>query len=76
MGIHCLHKFRGMFAFALWDAKARPLRLVRDRLGVKPLYYSIHHGRITFASEIKALLRIRIKLVQSMKKPSFTISPS
>ncbi len=55
-GIDCLHKFRGMFAIALWDAKRRQLWLIRDRIGVKPLYYSIHHGRITFASEIKALL--------------------
>jgi asparagine synthase (glutamine-hydrolysing) len=56
-GIACLQKFRGMFAMALWDAKARRLWIVRDRVGVKPLYYSIHHGRITFASEIKALLQ-------------------
>ena len=55
-GIACLEKFRGMFAIALWDATARRLWLIRDRIGVKPLYYSIHHGRITFASEIKALL--------------------
>lgn len=55
-GIECVHKFRGMFAIALWDAKKRQLWLIRDRIGVKPLYYSIHHGRITFASEIKALL--------------------
>jgi asparagine synthase (glutamine-hydrolysing) len=55
-GIDCLHRFRGMFAFALWDARQRQLWLVRDRIGVKPLYYSVHHGRITFASEIKALL--------------------
>ena len=46
-----------MFAMALWDAKARELWLIRDRIGIKPLYYSIHHGRITFASEIKALLQ-------------------
>jgi asparagine synthase (glutamine-hydrolysing) len=56
-GIDCLHRFRGMFAFALWDDRSRDLWLVRDRIGVKPLYYSLHHGRITFASEIKALLQ-------------------
>ena len=55
-GINCLHRFRGMFAIALWDERNRDLWLVRDRIGVKPLYYSVHHGRITFASEIKALL--------------------
>src|SRR6266851_5564399 len=55
-GIDCLQKFRGMFAIALWDMKQRQLWLIRDRIGVKPLYYSVHHGRITFASEIKALL--------------------
>ena len=55
-GIECLERFRGMFAFALWDQARRELWLVRDRIGVKPLYYSVHHGRIVFASEIKALL--------------------
>jgi asparagine synthase (glutamine-hydrolysing) len=56
-GIACLERFRGMFAIGLWDSKARRLWLIRDRIGIKPLYYSIHHGRIAFASEIKALLQ-------------------
>ena len=56
-GIACLERFRGMFAIGLWDANSRRLWLIRDRIGIKPLYYSIHHGRLTFASEIKALLQ-------------------
>lgn len=56
-GIDCLDKFRGMFAIALWDQRSRELWLVRDRIGIKPLYYSVHNNRITFASEIKALLK-------------------
>jgi len=56
-GITCLEKFRGMFAIALWDVRRQELWLIRDRIGIKPLYYSLHHGRLTFASEIKALLQ-------------------
>ncbi len=56
-GIECIHRFRGMFAFALWDARKRELYLVRDRIGIKPLYYTLSSSSILFASEIKALLQ-------------------
>jgi asparagine synthase (glutamine-hydrolysing) len=56
-GIGCLDKFRGMFAIALWDARRRELWLIRDRIGVKPLYYSVQNARLVFASEIKAILQ-------------------
>lgn len=55
-GIESLAHLRGMFAIALWDGRTRDLWLCRDRFGIKPLYWAQHHGRITFASEIKALL--------------------
>ena len=55
-GERCVERFRGMFAFALWDAAARRLMLARDRLGVKPLYYASVPGGLVFGSEIKSLL--------------------
>ncbi len=55
-GDDCVHRFRGMFAFGIWDARKRRLLLVRDRLGVKPLYWAHVDGRLLFASEIKAII--------------------
>jgi asparagine synthase (glutamine-hydrolysing) len=56
LGPECLEKLRGMFAFALWDEKTKTLLLARDRVGIKPLYYSLSDKAIVFASEIKAIL--------------------
>jgi asparagine synthase (glutamine-hydrolysing) len=55
-GTAALRKVVGMFAFAIWEGDARRLTLVRDRLGIKPLYYRILSDGLAFASELKALL--------------------
>ncbi len=56
-GFDMLDHLRGMFAFALWDGGAELLWLVRDRIGIKPLYYTFQNGQFLFASEIKAILK-------------------
>ena len=57
-GAHCVNHLRGMFAFAIWDAKAKALYLARDRFGKKPLYYALAgDGVFLFASELKSILQ-------------------
>jgi len=56
LGIRCLEKLNGMFAFALWDRHKKTLILARDRIGKKPLHYALSSEGIVFASELKALL--------------------
>ena len=62
MGAECIKQLRGMFAIALYDERRDSLLLARDRLGKKPLYYAIKHGRLYFGSEIKTILAVAPEL--------------
>ncbi len=55
-GPDCVEALNGMFAFAIWDQRIQRLMLARDRVGIKPLYYSARDGDFIFASELKAIL--------------------
>src|SRR5688500_15270301 len=65
-GVECLARLRGMFAFAIWDARDRSLFIARDRVGKKPLHYRVDADGIAFASEAKAFFA----------EPSFAASPN
>ena len=61
-GPDCVKRFKGMFAFAIFDQKRKTIFLCRDGAGEKPLYYSIHDGNLFFCSEIKPILNFEKKL--------------
>lgn len=65
-GTDCLKHLNGMFAFAIYDPARRQIFLARDRIGKKPLYYSLHAGLLTFASELKALITARPEIPRIM----------
>jgi len=57
-GIQSVARLNGIFAFAIWDRRSGELHLVRDQMGVKPLYYAVNSGQVAFASEIKAIFEL------------------
>jgi asparagine synthase (glutamine-hydrolysing) len=82
-GLKAVDRFRGMFAFAIWDARSQELHLCRDRFGVKPLYFSIAHGHLVFASELKGILasglcarRVRPAAVREFIQFGYVSAPS
>ena len=64
MGRDCVHRLRGMFAFALYDERRRKVLIARDRLGEKPLHYAFDGERLLFGSEIKSILAVAPELAQ------------
>ncbi len=80
-GIECLKRIDGMFAVAIFDNAKNELYLVRDRLGIKPLYFSLQNGILSFASEIKALWQLpwnqkRIKYQALSHYLTFLVTPA
>ncbi len=57
-GPRCVERLNGQFAFAIWNRQSRELFLARDRVGIRPLHYTLHHGMLLFASEIKSLFAV------------------
>lgn len=68
-GQDCVQKLNGMFAFAIWDSREERLFLARDRIGIKPFFYTEHKGSLIFASEIKSILENR-KISREIDIPS------
>jgi asparagine synthase (glutamine-hydrolysing) len=74
-GPQCLERLNGQFAFAIWNERDQSLLLARDRLGVRPLFYTLNHGDLVFGSEIKAILadrRVRAEIDPAVLDQIFT----
>ncbi len=78
----CLSRLRGMYAFAIWDSNKQALFLARDRMGIKPLYFTQHEGRLYFASEVRGLLlhsnrprSVNIEALEAFMEIGFVTSP-
>jgi asparagine synthase (glutamine-hydrolysing) len=67
-GDACVERFRGMFAFAIWDAARHRLLLARDRLGIKPLYWTVINNRLLFGSEIKVIFESGLVRAQANER--------
>ena len=67
-GINCVNEFNGMFALAIFDTQTEELVLLRDRLGIKPLYYYYQDGLFAFSSELKGILALRPSISLSLNK--------
>jgi asparagine synthase (glutamine-hydrolysing) len=73
LGTQFVHRLRGEYAFALWDARSRKLIAVRDRFGVKPLFYAVHEGVLYLASEMKALIAAGVPVRWNAESFHFSI---
>ena len=74
-GHDCLRFLNGQFAIAIWDVRERSLFLARDRMGIRPLFYTVKNGRLIFGSEIKAILAypgVRAELDETVLEQIFT----
>ena len=82
LGMDCLSQLNGQFAVAIYDTKIKTLFLARDQIGICPLFYTIHDGKVIFASEIKAILeypgvprKLNMKAVDQLMNYPGVVSP-
>ena len=73
-GLRAIQPWRGMFALAWWDASLESLTLIRDRLGIKPLYYYQSDAELIFASEVRAILATGL-VSRKLSQPARAVSP-